>query len=115
MHSKIIVYVPSSIVKYILNQLDSEGKWGRWIAKIKEYGLEIKPTKLIKGQGLAKLLIESNYETLGINSLDIAVEEGSGKLEVNENILTFDWYRDIVYIYKTYNAHLIMINRRPSL
>jgi hypothetical protein len=32
-----------------------------------EYELEIKPTKLIKGQGLARLMAQTNYELLGIN------------------------------------------------
>jgi hypothetical protein len=32
-----------------------------------EYDLEIKPTKLIKGQGLAKLMAQTNCELLGIN------------------------------------------------
>ena len=39
---------------------DRKGKRGRWIAKIMEYDVEIRPTKLVKGQGLAKLLAESN-------------------------------------------------------
>lgn len=56
LHSKIITYVPSSSIKYILMQPNSEGKRGKWITKILEYDLEIKPTKLIKGQGLAWLL-----------------------------------------------------------
>jgi hypothetical protein len=56
MHYEIIAYVPSSVVKEIMVQLDSEGKRGRWITKILEYNMVIKPTKLIKGQGLAKLL-----------------------------------------------------------
>ena len=34
---------------------------------ILEYDLEIKPTKLIKGQGLEKLMVESNCDVLGIN------------------------------------------------
>ena len=37
---------------------DSEGKRGKWIAKIMEYDVDIKPTKLVKGQGFAKLLDE---------------------------------------------------------
>ena len=45
MHSKIISYVPRSIVKDILIHHDSEGKKGRWIAKILEYDLEIRPSK----------------------------------------------------------------------
>jgi hypothetical protein len=56
LHSEIIAYVPSSVVREILVQPDSEGKRGRWITKILEYNMVIKPTKLIKGQGLAKLL-----------------------------------------------------------
>ena len=43
-----------------------EGKRGKWIAKIQEYDFDIKPKKLVKGQGLAKLLTESNFPTLGI-------------------------------------------------
>jgi hypothetical protein len=69
LHSKIIAYVPTSSVKDILVQPDSDGRRGRWLAKIQEFDLEIKPMKLIKGQGLAKLLDESNYRALGVNSI----------------------------------------------
>ena len=57
-HSKVISYVPNAVVKDVLTQPDSEGKRGRWIAKIMEYYVDIRPTKLVKGQGLAKLLAE---------------------------------------------------------
>ena len=57
----ITAFVPRAAIKDILIQGDSEGKRGKWIAKIQEYELEICPTKLIKGQGLAKILSESNY------------------------------------------------------
>jgi hypothetical protein len=49
LHSKIIAYVPSASVKDILIQPDMDGKRGKWISKILEFDLEIKPTKLIKG------------------------------------------------------------------
>ena len=48
-HSKVIAYVPTSVVKDILVQADSDGKRGRWLAKIQEFDLEVKPTKLVKG------------------------------------------------------------------
>ena len=60
LHSHIIAFVPNSVVKDILTQ-DPDGKRGKWIAVILEYDLEIKPTKLIKGQGLARLMAESNF------------------------------------------------------
>ena len=61
LHSKFISFVPNAMVKDVLTQPDSEGKRGRWIAKIMEYDVEIRPTKLVKGQGLAKLLDESIF------------------------------------------------------
>jgi hypothetical protein len=70
LHSKIIAYVPTSIVKDILVQLDSDGKRGWWLAKIQEFDLEVKPTKIVKGRGLAKLLAESNFRALEINHLE---------------------------------------------
>jgi hypothetical protein len=70
LHSKIITYVPTSSVKYILVQPNSDGRRGRWLAKIQDFDLEVKPTKLVKGQGLAKLLAESNFRALGINHME---------------------------------------------
>jgi len=69
LHSHIIAFVPNSVVKDILTQ-DPDGKRGKWIVVILEYDLEIKPTKLIKGQGLARLMVESNFEVLDINMID---------------------------------------------
>ena len=37
-----------------------------------EYDVDIKPTKLVKGQGLDKLLADSNCQSLG---LDLMVEQ----------------------------------------
>jgi hypothetical protein len=56
LQSEITAYVPSSAVKEILVQPDCEGKRGKWITKILEYDLTIKPTQLIKAQGLSKLM-----------------------------------------------------------
>jgi hypothetical protein len=67
LHSRIIAYVPSVVVKDILIHPDIYGRRSKWIAKILEFDLEIKPTKLVKVQGLAKLLAKSNCRYLGIN------------------------------------------------
>ena len=66
-YSKIIAYFPSTAVKEILIQPDINGRRSIWIARILEFDLEIKPTKLIKDQGLAKMLAESNCKVLGVN------------------------------------------------
>ena len=67
LYSHIIVYVPNSVVKDILTQNEPKGKRDKWIATILEYDIEINPTKIIKGQGLTKLMVESNCQALYIN------------------------------------------------
>lgn len=56
LYSHIIAYVPNSVVKDILTQDGLDGKRGKLIATTIEYDLEINRAKLIKGQGLAKLM-----------------------------------------------------------
>ena len=73
LHSHIIDFVPHTIVKDILSQ-DPDGKRGKWIATILEYDLEIRPTKLVKGKGLAKLMAESNFQALDMNMVDVLEE-----------------------------------------
>jgi hypothetical protein len=104
LHVKIIAYVLSSFVKDILVQPDSDERRGRWLAKIQEFDLEVKPTKIIKGHGLAKFLSESNLKAFGINQL----QENEGFLEIDEldvtaptteiqeKFSTLVWYHDIV-------------------
>jgi hypothetical protein len=104
LHSKVVAYVPISSVKDILVQSDSDGKRGRWLAKIQEFDLEIKPTRLVKGQGLAKLLAESNFRALGINGLQGCEEcmdtneldEQLTAIRIKEKVASLDWYKDIV-------------------
>eukprot|EP00253_Pinus_taeda_P009055 PITA_09055 len=57
LYSHVIAYVPNSVVKYILTQEGLEGKRGKWISNILEYDIEIKPTKLIKGQDAKKFVV----------------------------------------------------------
>jgi hypothetical protein len=102
LHSKVTAYVPSASVKDILIQPDIDGRRGKWIAKILEFDLEIKPTKLVKGQGLAKLLVESNCKALGISFINACSEnqqaESSNKGSQGDlSLAGCTWYRDILY------------------
>jgi hypothetical protein len=67
LHAKVITYVPSSSVKDVLTQPDIDGKKDKWIAKLIKFDIEVKPTKLVKVQGLTKLLMEENCDLLDIN------------------------------------------------
>jgi hypothetical protein len=70
LHSNIIAYVSSASVNKILIQPDIDGKRSKWIATILEFDMEIKPSKLVKGQGLVRLLAESNCKELGVNFMN---------------------------------------------
>jgi len=76
LHSKIIAYVPSAAIKDILTQPDADGKRAKWIAKMIEFNIELKPTKLVRGQGLAKLLAKENCRSLDIDFFFIVAENG---------------------------------------
>jgi hypothetical protein len=104
LHSKVIAYVPTIIVKEIMVQLDSDEKRGKWLDNIQEFYLEVKPTKLVKGWGLAKLLAESNFRALGINHLQsyeefLNIEEFDDQIpmtQIQEKLSSLTWYKDIV-------------------
>lgn len=75
LHSHILAYVPNAAVKDVLVQTDSEGSRGKWIVAMLEYDLEIKPTTLIKGQDLARLMAESNLHALDLNLIATMSED----------------------------------------
>jgi hypothetical protein len=102
LHSNIIAYVPSALVKEILIQPNIDGKRSKWIAKILEFELEIKPTKLVKGKGLARLLDESNCKALGVNFMNTHSKNQQTHIfdkdsHVDLNIVECTWYEDIIY------------------
>ena len=98
LHSHIISFVPNAIVKDILTQNDPKGKRGKWIVVILEYAIEIKTTKLIKGQKLAKLMVESNLHALDINFIVSQDSEEEVVQPVSERFISSPWYTYIIYV-----------------
>ena len=99
LYSHIIAYVPNVVVKYILTRDGPDGRRGKWIATILEYGIEIKPTKLIKGQGLAKIMGELNWHALDINFVaQVDDQEEMATPEISEAFSGSPWYVDIIFV-----------------
>jgi hypothetical protein len=65
-YNKIKAFVPYPTIKDVLSKQDCLGSRGKWVSQIKEYDLEIKPTKITKGQGLEKMMTESNREAIEV-------------------------------------------------
>jgi hypothetical protein len=106
LHSKVIAYVPSSAVKDVLTQLDIDENRARWIAKMIEFNIEVKPTKMVKGQGLAKILTEENHKLLDINFIgegsenlqtELATEGQHDSQQVAEHLSSCEWYSGIIH------------------
>jgi hypothetical protein len=68
-----------------LNHQLREGKWENWLENIQEYDIEIKPLKAVKGQGLCKLI--SNSDSL----------DGLILILVGEPMKILEWYKDIIF------------------
>jgi hypothetical protein len=111
-YSKVVGYVPHSAVKDILGQHDCLGVRGKWVSKIQEYDLEIKPTKLIKGQGLAQMLTEGNEQVL-----DLVCQNSQSRPALSSELQKLEqhqWYADIIFFLSnlTCPSHLIGHKRR---
>ena len=59
--SKTKIIVPYSSVRNLLVQKDLGEKRAPWMTALQEYDLEIKPSTIVKGQGLCKLAIEAAH------------------------------------------------------
>ena len=67
-----------------------------------EYDVEINPTKLVKGQDLARLLDDSNCEALGLDlmteqSIPEELQAAQEKGKIMEQYAESIWYADIVH------------------
>jgi hypothetical protein len=112
-----ISYVPSSSVKEILIQPDIDGKRSKLIANILEFDLEMKLTKLVKGQCLARLLVESNCKEMGVNFMNANVvnqqtDIPNNNLQINSKLVECSWYKDLIYFLQ--NLLLLLDSRRPK-
>lgn len=104
LNSHVIALVPDVVVKSIWMQQEFGTKRGNWVAKIKEYDMEIKPNKLVRGKGLCQLIADNK-------SIDEVVLENEGMNQDLPKVLivntTDEWYFDLAYLltYGDYLAH----------
>ena len=108
LHSHSIFFVPSVAIKDILTQSEPNGRRAKWIATLLEYDIEIRPTKLVKGQGLAKLMAQSNCEALGVNFFEPCIEiiSKAEERQVHPYFIASSWYNDIIHVLQHLQAPL---------
>jgi hypothetical protein len=104
-YSRIIAYVHTQSCERYFSQQDCLGTRGKWVSRIQEYDMDIRPTKLVKGQGLAKMLVEGNER-----ALDMSDEPNPEMIvAVTNELEKHEWYLDIVYYLKNLSCpnHLV--------
>ena len=99
-YSKIKAYVPYQAIKDALSQSDGIGVQGNWISWVQEYDLEIKPIKIVKGQGLAQLLTEKEV------SMNCVKENHDTRNMEHER------YKDIIYYLKNLTCPDYLVDHR---
>ena len=83
------------MVKSILTQQDvAVNKRETWVSKVQEFDLDIKPIKMVYGQGLCKLISERKEEETYRNCLLVGLKD--------------EWYSNIAYFltYGQYPNHV---------
>jgi hypothetical protein len=95
----VIAYVSHPLVKMFLNQQFREGRWKNWLAKLQEYDMEIKPLKVVRGQGLCKLMT-------GIEDVNIPHTDDVPTQDVS--ISRPEWYKDIIFYLKYGQFPIVM-------
>ena len=91
LYSHSVVYVPDVAVKSVLTQQDVGCNARRaWIAKTQEYDIEIKPTKLVRGNALCKVITKNK------------IAEESEELREKQLVLVVGlhdlWFENISYL-----------------
>jgi hypothetical protein len=92
-HTKVIVPHPS--VRSLLIQKYLGDKRENWVTTLQEYDLEIKPAKIVRGQGLCKLLTET-IDTTSENADKVKDTEDIQHVCVTPDIPDSQ-YSDLVY------------------
>lgn len=106
--SKVVIYIPNTMVKDILLEMEVSRKIYRWVNKLQEYDMDIQTTKLVRGFGLDKLMAKRNMQTIEVNKLE---EERVG---VFERLMSSEWYKDAIFylIHLYFHEHLSKNQKR---
>eukprot|EP00253_Pinus_taeda_P031918 PITA_31918 len=111
-HERAIAFFSRTLRDAALKYNISEKQALALVKSLKDF--RIKPTKLVKGQGLAKLTTESNLHTLDIKliaAMSNENEEGSS-IQVSEIFVPSLWYSDIVYVLQNLSRPLDMARNK---
>ena len=88
------VIVPHPTIQNLFIQKELGERRGNWVTTLQEYDLEFKPATIVKGQGLCKLMAETqdNGENEWENETELHMVDECPIFTTLES-----WYRDLVH------------------
>eukprot|EP00253_Pinus_taeda_P015863 PITA_15863 len=95
-HTKVIV--PFSSVRKLLIQRELGEKRANWVTSLQEYDLEIKPAKIVRGQGFCRLLAGASNIP---ESSDTDQFEAINQISIIDSVSQYD---DLIYYLKNRHA-----------
>ena len=103
LRSKVYAIVPDPVVKTLLMQNEPGERRGKWMAILQEFDLEIQSMRLVRGQGLSKMIADYQDEDEKDFKFDDDTSEDDQKrmlvsqVDVNQGVIIDVWYQDILY------------------
>ena len=88
------VIVPHPAVRSLFVQKELGERRGNWVTTLQEYDIEFKPTCIVKGKGLCKLMAEgkNNEENNWDNEVELHMMDVCPLFTAPDS-----WYRDLVH------------------
>jgi hypothetical protein len=111
--SRMKVIVPYPAIRNLLVKKELGEKRANWVTSLQEYDLEITPTQIMRGQGLCKLVVDSEIEQQE-NSDKSNLEQRDQNLVCCTQNLVSPWYDNIIFCLENGSAprHLDPAKRR---
>ena len=98
--SRTKLVVPYPVVRNLFVQKDLGDKRATWMKSLQEYNIEIKPSSVVRGKGICKLVDESTY--LPVNNSNFYIDESFLKKEIYLFLRPqYSWYSDMRIILET--------------
>jgi hypothetical protein len=92
--SRTKVIVPYPVVRNLLVQKELGEKRSNWLTSLQEYDLEITPAQIVRGQGLCKLVVDSETEQQEDSDTSILEQHDHSFICCTQNLVS-PWYDDI--------------------
>jgi ribonuclease HI/transposase InsO family protein len=92
--SRTKVIVPYPAVRNLLVQKELGEKRANWVTSLQEFDLEITPAQIVRGQGLCKLVVDSEIDQKEDNDMSCLEQNDQNLICCTQNFVS-PWYDDI--------------------